>query len=247
MSNDYHVSVVRNDALTPHMRRITLHGESLAAFPAGREGDYVKGRFGGPFRRVLRSFTVRRFDAASRQIVLDFVDHGDNGPASAWARSAPPGASITLRGPGQVKRLDQDADWVLIAGDLSALPAIAANLELLTDRMQGHALIEIPSATAALELKAPPGIEVEWIVNDDPSQPNQRLVERLRQVPWRAERASIWFAGEFDGMRAARRYLRDERGIDRREMYLSCYWKLGDTDEGMKRAKRADAQSSQTT
>ena len=33
-----------------------------------------------------------------------------------------------------------------------------------------------------------------------------------------------------------------ERGIDRRAMYLSCYWKQGDTDEGMKRAKRIDAE-----
>ncbi|MEO0423865.1 MAG: siderophore-interacting protein [Pseudomonadota bacterium] len=246
MSNEYDLSVVSNRPLTPYMRRVTLHGESLSTFPEGREGDYVKGRFGGPFRRVLRSFTVRTFDAASQQVVLDFVDHGDNGPASAWARSARPGAPLTLRGPGQVKRLAQNADWVLIAGDLSALPAIAANLELLSDRIPGHALIEVPSLDAALELTAPPGIEVEWIVNGDASKPNQRLVERLRQVPWQSGRASVWFAGEFDGMRAARHYLRDERGIDRREMYLSCYWKLGDTDEGMKRAKRADAQATQT-
>ncbi|MEM9385004.1 MAG: siderophore-interacting protein [Pseudomonadota bacterium] len=243
MTSEYHVTVVTSRELTPYMRRITLHGESLAAFPQNRQGDYVKGRFGGLFNRVLRSFTVRDFDATAKHIVLDFVDHGDNGPASAWARTASPGAALTLRGPGQVKRLDPQADWILIAGDLSALPAIAANLELLGADACGHALIEVPSADAALELVAPPDVEIEWIVNEDTNAPNRLLVERLRQVPWQSGRTSVWFAGEFDGMRAARSYLRDERGIDRREMYLSCYWKLGATDEGMKRAKRADAQS----
>lgn len=44
-------------------------------------------------------------------------------------------------------------------------------------------------------------------------------------------------------MRNVRRYLRDERDIDKRAMYVSCYWKLGDTDEGMKRAKREDPEA----
>ncbi|MBS01474.1 MAG: hypothetical protein CMQ24_02025 [Gammaproteobacteria bacterium] len=49
-----------------------------------------------------------------------------------------------------------------------------------------------------------------------------------------------WFAGEFDAMRAMRGFCRDEQQLDKRRMYLSSYWKSGDTDEGMKRAKRLD-------
>ena len=44
-------------------------------------------------------------------------------------------------------------------------------------------------------------------------------------------------------MRNMRAYFRDEKNIDIHSMYLSCYWKLGATDEGMKRAKRIDAES----
>ena len=31
--------------------------------------------------------------------------------------------------------------------------------------------------------------------------------------------------------------------IKGKAMFLSCYWKSGDTDEGMKRAKRKDAEA----
>ena len=70
-----------------------------------------------------------------------------------------------------------------------------------------------------------------------------RLFEKLVQLEWLSGTPYPWFAGEFDAMRNVRRYFRDERAIDRHRMYVSCYWKLGDTDEGMKRAKRLDAEA----
>ncbi|MEX2326559.1 MAG: SIP domain-containing protein, partial [Pseudomonadales bacterium] len=52
--------------------------------------------------------------------------------------------------------------------------------------------------------------------------------------------ASVWVAGEFSASRRLRQYFRHERGLDKDYMYVSCYWKVGATDEGMKAAKRAD-------
>ncbi len=245
MPGSYDLTVVTNDQLTPHMRRIVLHGEALSTFPADQESGYVKGAFELHGNPVMRSYTIRRFDARAQTLVLDFVDHGDSGPASAWASRARPGDPLTVRGPGEKKLVDPAADWYLLAGDLSAVPAISVNLEQLRADARGYALLEVPSADDIQQLEAPSGIDVQWLVNDDASAPNRLLIEQLRRVAWLPGTPYPWFAGEFDGMREARRYLRDERGIDRRAMYLSCYWKLGEPDEGMKLAKRADAQADQ--
>lgn len=243
MPADYHLNVRSNDRLTPNMRRIVLHGTELTDFPAGQEGGYVKLVFksaeedGKP---TLRSYTIRAFNATERTLTLDFVDHGDNGPASAWANRAAPGDTITIRGPGDPKVAPHDADWFLFAGDMSALPALAVNLENLPPDARGYAFIEILCEDDQQPIDHPEDIELTWLVNPDTSTPCAPIAERVRALPWLSGTPFPWYAGEFSTMRDLRRFFRDEKGIDKRAMYCSSYWKLGDTDEGMKRAKKLD-------
>ena len=241
MPGRYDLEVVSNTKLTPHMRRIVLTGDALADFPPDQESGYVKLGVTTDSGTVMRSYTVRAFDSVRRELVLDFVDHGDDGPASKWCRVARMGEPITVMGPGKKKLVAPDADWVFLGGDLSALPALAVNLEQLPGDMRGYALIEVPSKDDAQDIPAPAGVEVRWLVNGDETRPCAALIEELPRVEWLEGTPYPWFAAEFEAMRFARGFFRDEHGINRREMYLSCYWKLGDTDEGMKRAKRRDA------
>ncbi|MEM7079991.1 MAG: siderophore-interacting protein [Pseudomonadota bacterium] len=244
MPQQYDLTVVSNDVLTPHMRRIVLHGDDLREFPDDQESGYVKVAFtDAEGDRVLRSYTIRRFDAQTLQLTLDFVDHGDSGPASKWAGEVDPGAPVSIFGPGEKKLVDPTADWVLLGGDLSALPALSVNLEVLPQDAKGYAVVEVPSEADIQPLTPPTGVELIWVVNSDARQPNKRLTERIRELPWLDGTPYPWFAGEFEGMRAMRSYFRDERGVHRKAMYLSCYWKLGEPDEGMKRAKRRDAEA----
>ena len=244
MRNQYDLVVYSNLSVTPHMRRIKLHGESLKAFPTGQETGYVKVDFSKHKNtKIMRSYTIRAFDPERRLLTLDFVDHGDLGPASRWARQAKKGASIRIFGPGATKILDPHADWYLIGGDMSALPAIGANLEALRADAKGYVIVEILSQEDQQLLNLPTGMEVIWLIQEDSDLPNKQLVETIRAVNWLPGRVYPWFAGEFDGMRNMRAYFRDEKNIDIHSMYLSCYWKLGATDEGMKRAKRIDAES----
>ncbi|MEO0972432.1 MAG: siderophore-interacting protein, partial [Pseudomonadota bacterium] len=173
--------------------------------------------------------------------VLDFVDHDHGGPASRWAASCEIGSTITVRGPGGKKLVDPSADWFLIAGDMSALPAISVNLETLPAHARGYAVIEVLDDDDIQPLAIPDGVQLHWVVDPHGTR-NEALIARLRSLPWLPGRAYPWFAGEFHGMREARAYLRGERAIDRQQMYLSCYWKHGDTDEQMKAAKRRDAE-----
>src|SRR5581483_12019648 len=79
----------------------------------------------------VRTLTVRHVDVQKRRITLDIVVHGEHGIAGQWASTAQRGQPIYLMGPGGAYTPDPAADWHLLAGDESALPAIAAALEAL--------------------------------------------------------------------------------------------------------------------
>ena len=245
MPAQYELTVVSNDVLTPHMRRILLSGESLSGFPDDQESGYVKLVLNDAAadKPLMRSYTIRAFDSERRELVLDFVDHGDTGPASAWANQAQAGDNAVVRGPGEKKLADPTADWFILAGDMSALPALAVNLEQLPEDARGYAVIEILSEEDKQDIAAPSGMDVRWLINPDNETENTQLFDAVRNLDWLEGTPYPWFAGEFNTMRLIRRYFRDEKGIDKRAMYVSSYWKIGDTDEGMKLAKRMDAEA----
>lgn len=220
---------------------MTLGGESLADFPEGYESGYVKLMFPRCEEKpIVRSYTVRSFRAEAREIDLEMVVHGDTGPAASWANRARQGDEITIGGPGACQRVNTQADWFLLAGDMSALPAIRVNLESLPDDAIGHLVLEVITEEDRIELDRPRGVEVHWVVNPDPELPNTILEDTVMALPWREGQPSVWVAGEFSASRALRQYFRKERELSKEFMYVSCYWKIGDTDEGMKAAKRAD-------
>ena len=241
MASEYHVQVLKTESISPHMRRLALYGEALKSFPPNEQSGYVKMLFtltDHP-KVVLRSFTIRAFDEQQSQLTLDIVDHGDKGVAAKWLSQCQPGDDVIVRGPGEKKLANPDADWFFLAGDMTALPAIAVNLEALPDDAKGHAIIQIHAEEDKQLIGAPKGVQLQWLINNEPED-STKLMHAIRQKQWLSGTPYPWFAGEFETMRQVRRYFRDEKKIDRKQMYISSYWKHGDTDEGMKQAKRRD-------
>ena len=76
-------------------------------------------------RPAVRTYTPRRFDAASGTLEIQFVLHGA-GPASEWAERVSAGDKLAIAGPGGRFVMDTDAERWWIAGDESAIPAICA-------------------------------------------------------------------------------------------------------------------------
>lgn len=240
----YRFTVLRKRAVTPHMLRITLGGEAMQRFPTEQASAYVKlllppTQDGA--RPLLRTYTVRAQRADS--IDVDFVLHGDEGgPASRWAQRAQAGDPIDVTGPGPKKLADEEADWILLVGDMTALPAISVNLEQLPPSARGHAIIEVPDAADIQSLQAPSGFAIEWVVNPEPGSTAAPLCDAVAALDWPSGRVSAWVACEFSSMRALRRHLREERGLDRKQFYISSYWKLGSDETSHKALKREDAE-----
>lgn len=232
------LAVVRTVRLSPHLVRVTLGGEDFARFDDRPETDkYVKLKFAASDSLpVTRTYTVSSVDADAGTLDIDFVVHGDEGLAGPWAASAAPGDVLSLMGPGGGYRPDPAADWHLLAGDLSAVPAIAAALRALPDDAVGHVYLEIDSADAEIALSAPTGVAITWIVDErhDP----EALAAALRALEWRAGEVQVFAHGERESMKAIRRVLFDERGLDRARVSLSGYWARGRTEDRFQAEKR---------
>lgn len=234
------LEVVATERLSAHLVRVTFGGAGFAGFENRPETDkYVKLMFTTPAPEsapVTRTYTVRGVDAVAGTLDIDFVVHGDDGLAGPWAAKAQAGDRLQLMGPGGGYSPDLAADWHLFAGDLSAVPAIAAALESLPADAVGRAFIEVESDDAILPLRAPAGVEVEWIV--DPTHDADALAAVVRQCDWHAGEVQAFAHGERESMKALRRVLFDERGLDRSRVSLSGYWARGRTEDRFQAEKR---------
>ncbi|GAA3034358.1 siderophore-interacting protein [Microbacterium dextranolyticum] len=234
------LEVVGTERLSPYLVRVVLGGEGFAAFEDRPETDkYVKLKFTTPSPEslpVTRTYTVRSVDHEARTLAIDFVVHGDEGLAGPWAARARPGDRLSLMGPGGGYAPDATADAHVLAGDLSALPAISAALEALPADAVGHAIIEVDSDAAILPLHAPDGVRIEWAI--DPDHAIDALAAVLRQLDWPEGDVQVFAHGERESMKAIRAVLFDERGLDRARVSLSGYWARGRTEDRFQLEKR---------
>lgn len=237
--------VISKTLVSPNMLSIKLGGEGLKGFPAAQAGGYVKlmlpntKPLGRPY---IRTYTIRR--QAKDSLDIEFVLHGEpdiDGPAVEWARKARNGDEIQIGGPGPAKPLPQNRDYYVIAGDMTSLPAIAVNLENLSDEAKGVAFIEVHSEADRQSLTHPAGIEVQWFINPHPGQNPNNLVERVKLMPWPQSSIYAWSATEFSTMKKMRSYLREERGLKKEDLYISSYWKQGLVEDEHKKVKSQDA------
>ncbi|MFF5453437.1 siderophore-interacting protein [Streptomyces sp. NPDC012950] len=250
--------VVHTERITPHMVRLVLGGAGLDGFDAGEYTDhYVKLLFapGGvtypePFdmERIreefpreqwptTRTYTVRAWDPERRELTIDFVVHGDEGLAGPWAARAEAGDTVRFLGPGGGYAPDESADWHLLAGDESALPAIAAALERLPAGARAHAFVEIADAAEEQKLETAAGIDVTWLHRGD-RPVGEVLVEAVRALDFPAGDVHAFVHGEAGFVKELRRHLRLDREVPRERLSISGYWRLGKSDEAWRAIKR---------
>jgi NADPH-dependent ferric siderophore reductase len=238
--------------LTPNMIRVVFAGPELAGFPEGREGGNCKllipdaGESRNSFTvrlqngptPVKRTYTVRKFDAEAGELSIDFVAHGDEGPASRWASHAKPGDFLGFAGPSTPKVAHFEADWYLVAADLSAIPVAAAALEAMPRDAKGVAIFEVTSLEDRQDIDSPKGIDLHWLVQPDPHVLSTAQEDLIQSLDWPAGRVQTCIAGESSVIRALRGFLTNEKQLPREDVYISGYWKIGLVEDEHQKAKR---------
>ncbi|HEY1823149.1 MAG TPA: siderophore-interacting protein [Trebonia sp.] len=252
------LNVLGRDWLSPHTVRITAGGPGFDALRINEFTDkYAKIIFADPGlgltppydlaalreslpadqQPVTRTYTLRRADVRRQQLAIDFVVHGDKGIAAPWAARAEPGDVLALSGAGGAYRPDPGADWHLLAGDESALPAICSALEALPGDARGVAYLETCDPGEYLDATPPSGMEVIWLHRPEPGSQPRLLADALLAGPWLAGRADVFAHGERESMKAARSALKARLG-DGDQLSLSGYWAAGRTEDAFQSEKR---------
>ncbi|GGP92083.1 NADPH-dependent ferric siderophore reductase [Actinomadura coerulea] len=252
----FDLRVLRSERLGPSMARVTFGGESVDGFvtagrdqrfkiflphphqdapvmPRDSDGDtwFADWRALDPaVRGIMRSYTVR--GRRPGELDVDFALHmdGASGPAARWAAAAAPGDRVTVLGPtgpdnGGYDFRPPPGAPVVMAGDLTALPAIAGNLAWLPAGTPAQVWIDVPEPGDRQDLPTASAAQVSWV------SPGGLLdAVRAATIP---DGAYAWIAGESAAVKALRRHLVNERGLDRRAVTFTGYWRRGATEEDL--------------
>ncbi|MFC5460559.1 siderophore-interacting protein [Massilia niabensis] len=206
-----------------HFAVITFRGESLAGFLSLSFDDHVKFMFHGPDgEQVRRDYTPRRFDSQSGELTIEFALHG-SGAASTWAREAQPGQRAIIGGPRGSMIIPLDLDWHLLAGDVSALPAIRRRIAELPANASAIVVAAVDAGDRFLPA-TDAHVEVHWV--DDEAA----LLAAMRALPLPPGDGFAWAAGEAGAMRRLREVLIQEKCLAKEATRVSAYWKRGVAD-----------------
>ena len=256
MSTD--LTVTGTEELTPSLRRVWFRSPDLSAFADSEFTDrYVKLVFPKPgvsypepldmraLRGVLppddmpavRTYTAMFPDVEAGTLAIDFVVHGVEGVAGPWAAAASPGDYLMVNGPGGGYRPDPTADWHLLVGDDSAIPAISAALASLPEAAVVRVVVLVDSASHEPSLSRPTDGAVVFVHRDAPDGKGG-LDAAVRCVDWLPGRVHAFAHGEAaEIMHGIRPYLLGERGLSRDQVSVSGYWRRGRSEEGFREWK----------
>ena len=182
--------------------------------------------WGPSLTRQGRDYTPRRFDSERLELDLDFVLHGD-GPAAAWAQHAKPGDELWFAGPKSSTVVPADLGRVLLAGDETALPAIARFFEERPSNAPVHAVIAVPDPAAKQRFALREDDEVTWVIAE-PGDPDA-LAEAVAEACGAAFADSadgapfVWAAAESRSLLAVRRFAR-AIGVPKSHTNITGYW-----------------------
>ncbi|MDQ2623219.1 MAG: siderophore-interacting protein [Actinomycetota bacterium] len=251
-------TVATTERITPTLIRITVEGDALDGFPVGEFTDhYVKLQFpppGAGYRVPFdpaeirasrpreewhrqRTYTVRAFDPDTGRLTIDFIVHGDEGLAGPWAATARPGDLLQLVGPGGDYSPDPAADWHLLAGDESVLPAAAVALERVPDGAVVFAMFEVEDAREEVPLPGPGNLKLTWLHRQGRERSPDPLLDAVRNLELPPGRGQGFVHGEATMVREIRKHLLTERGMERSDLSATGYWKYRRTEEGWREDK----------
>ncbi|ADD43444.1 siderophore-interacting protein [Stackebrandtia nassauensis] len=241
--------VLRTTPVGTGLIRVTLGGPGTEGFEAHAPDEHVKLCYPEPDGTLrlpepnglmlawprpsptTREYTVRRFDAATGELDIDIAVHGD-GLGADWARTVAPGATIHVAGPPGGAIVPFRYDRYLLAGDITALPAIARWLEELPRDAKGWAFIEVADADEQIQLSPPEAVAVTWLHRGEaPAGSLDLLAEAVTAVTVpEGERVHVWAAGEAGCLKPLRRWVRDDLKLDKADHNITGYWKRGVAD-----------------
>jgi NADPH-dependent ferric siderophore reductase len=210
-AEQYDAEVIGREELSPHLVRVVLSVPAFAStgIPDEWVGLVVPGQF------QSRYYTVRSY--AEARLTLDIVVH-ETGLVTEWAaRPEIVGETVTISEPKGSFEQPPGAQWLMLVGDLTALPAMAriASETTLPTRIWAE-VPDVDELTGYL----PDSADVTWLAGH-----GDQLAATVEGLEWPDGEGYFWMAGESAQMRAIRKHLMRERQLPSHAYDVMGYWR----------------------
>ncbi|MXQ13080.1 siderophore-interacting protein [Microvirga makkahensis] len=218
--------VVDSFDVPPGMRRVVMTADDIREF-AYKPGQAILMMIplpdGGTGRR---DYTIRSLDRTLGTISVDFVLHGET-PAPTWARRVMPGDTIEVKGPRGGTVFQADADWHLLTGDETCIPAIAHILETMPAGSRTFVFIETGGRSGEIALQTQADATIRWVHrNGAPAGPSEIMNGVVQDFPLPPGKGHAYLIGETSNVRRQRHTL-IARGLTRNQISSEGYWRPG--------------------
>ncbi|PCI86514.1 MAG: hypothetical protein COB24_09360 [Hyphomicrobiales bacterium] len=253
----FEVEVVNKQILSPSFIRITFKGDAvknmvvhapdqwLKLFIPNEDGSVEKVighnqylKFPDNIRPPMRTYTIRELRSEILEFDIDFVVHGDEGPASRWAISAKIHDKMQIRAhsksadktPSGCKWLPpSDAENLYIFADETAMPATLAIIESLAKLKPPPKLtvfIEVPTEEDILTTEKWGQLKLTWLVRNSNDKYGEKLYESSKSIELRnsKENTYFWIAAEKNAVRKIKMHFSQISNINKKSIMHIAYW-----------------------
>lgn len=215
--------------VTPSMIRVRFGGTALRSFETtGVPDERLRLLFGDGEHQVLRSYTVRAFDAHGPHLDVDFVVH-DGGVAADWALRAEPGDHLTVSEARGWYAPPRDSRWQLLVADMTALPALTRAVEQLPEATRAFVIAAVPGPADEQEVPTRGDVTYTWWHTGLSGAPGtdgpSPLVDAVRAFDLPDGPGYVWAACESSEARSVRRYFHRELCWSPGTFEIKGYWR----------------------
>jgi NADPH-dependent ferric siderophore reductase len=218
-AREYAATVARRERVSAHLVRVVLADlEGPEPFVStGISDEWIGLVVPGQFQ--LRYYTVRSWDGS--ELVVDVVVH-EEGLVTEWASRECTGERVTLSEPKGSFAMPESATWLMLVGDLTAMPAMARILR--ENDVPTRVWAEVPDD---LSDYLPARADVTWL--SPPGEGVSTLASVVETIEWPDGEGYFWMAGESSQMRAIRKHLMRERRLPSTAYDVMGYWRAPST------------------
>lgn len=240
-ARDHTAVVIETLWIAPHMVRVRMESPTLFEDAVVEPTAWLRLWFPDPegsSTEFQRAYTISEADVAAGRFAVDVVLHNPAGPASLWARTVEPGATISvvsLMGSSRFVVPDEQPAGYLLIGDSASIPGLNGIIGTVSDEVPIELYLEQHEDDDMLiPIARHPRLQVHWVARHD----QKSLAAAIESRDW-----SDWYAWatpEAATLKNVRVRLRDEFGFPKSEIHAQAYWNAGRA-MGTHRAVGSDA------
>jgi ATP-binding cassette, subfamily B, bacterial IrtA/YbtP len=227
-ARDHTATVIETVQIAPHFLRIRMVSPTLFEDAEAEPAAWLRFWFpdlDGSNTEFQRAYTITEADAPTGRFAVDVVLHDPAGPASTWARTVEPGATIavmSLMGSSRFDMPDEQPAGYLLIGDSASIPGINGIIGTVPDDVPIELYLEQHDDNDTLiPLAQHPRLRVHWVARRD----EKSLADAIESRDW-----SNWYAWatpEATTLKSVRKRLRDAFGFPKSEIHAQAYWSAG--------------------